>query len=132
MNSLIKYLAGLTFIAISACDPSDTLIYFVENQTDENYELAFYESGVADEKFEIPENSKTKIFESSALSPEIPNWDTYDSIVFVSSSKRIVYKNNDDDKTFYNYDYWEQKTETTRRNGSTDVFTFILSEEDLN
>jgi len=64
MNSLKKYLVWFTLIAFSACDPTNTVRYYVENQTTENFDLIHYMSKKPEEKFEISENSKVKIFES--------------------------------------------------------------------
>lgn len=132
MNYIRLYIVFLMVLILSGCDPSNTVIMVVDNQTDEFFNLMYYSSGETNEEFEIPQNSKTQIFISSGISPQIPDWSIYDSILFISSTSYLMFKSNDIEKTFYNYDFWEQKTETTKRNGFKDEYTFQITNEDLN
>ena len=64
-------------ITLVSCDHSDTIIMYIDNQTEESISMSYFIAGEEAETYKLPPNSKTQIYESSGMSPKIQTWEYY-------------------------------------------------------
>ena len=128
-------LVGLTFLS---CDPSESLEYKIENNTDLDIKIYFvskfiYPDLTGNAKVESILSMNSFIGNSGstpALGQAILSFVEHDSIYITNSSEKIlkVYKADTPGKNIYNVDEYWQKREPSK---NFFEYTYEITEEDL-
>ncbi len=118
----------LMVLFITACDPMQTVIFKVKNQTQYNAEMTLYSNGAANKSFQIEKSTSVVIFQDSGLSPESFQVNDFDSIKFsFENNKFLTFVK--DTVNFKNNIYYGDNWVVDNDKRHTQIFTYTIDND---
>ncbi len=127
------FILNLLFIyeifAFSSCDPNQTVIFKIDNQTDYDAEMQLFSEGSISQDFQIEKQDGTVIFSDTGLSPSAFQTGDYDSIKFLFDNS-VMLKFIKDAAATEN-DIYDGNSWIVENEKHSQTFTYRLTDEML-